>query len=414
MSEYLQNKEQKQEILKGIIKDLHNGKDPEAVKEDFKNLIKDVDATEIAGMEEELIKEGMPRDEIKKLCDVHALIFKESLERKEEAQMIPGHPAHTLLHENKEANSIIEQTDNIFSEIKNQTDKQVIEKSLNLLKEKVQALKDIEKHYSKKENLFFPYLEKHGITGPPSVMWAVQDDIRAAFKEFSHALTAINAESYAAKSEEINAKYSQLKKMITEMMFKEEKILIPMLLENLSNREWGEIKKQDNAFEFGVIFSKPTEDVWQPEIDDETSTPQTDEYKEQLKLDTGYLTSNQINSILTNLPIDITFVDKDDTVKYFSQGKERIFIRTPAIIGRKVQNCHPPDSVHVVEKILSDFKAGRQNKAEFWLELNGAFVYITYFAIRDESGQYLGTMEVTQNVTNIRKLQGERRLLQYS
>jgi DUF438 domain-containing protein len=106
-------------------------------------------------------------------------------------------------------------------------------------------------------------------------------------------------------------------------------------------------------------------------------------------------------------------VDKDDVVKYFSPGKDRIFTRTKTIIGRKVQYCHPPASVHVIEKILDDFKEGKQDHADFWIQMGGIFVYIRYFAVRDKEGNYMGTLEVTQNIADIKKLEGERRLLEY-
>jgi DUF438 domain-containing protein len=132
---------------------------------------------------------------------------------------------------------------------------------------------------------------------------------------------------------------------------------------------------------------------------------------ELLHLDTGALTVQELNLMLKHLPIDLTYVDKDDTVRYFSQTAERIFPRSPAIIGLKVQKCHPPASVHRVQQILDDFRAGRRDVAEFWIQMKGKFIHIRYFAIRDEKGEYQGTLEVTQDVSHIRMLEGERRLL---
>ncbi|MHB8918176.1 MAG: PAS domain-containing protein [Desulfocucumaceae bacterium] len=179
----------------------------------------------------------------------------------------------------------------------------------------------------------------------------------------------------------------------------------------LTEGEWAEIREQSD--EFGVIFASPEQDIWQPaRVAKEPAV--SDREKNLLELDTGRLTPGQVNSILTNVPIDITFVDENDRVAYFSQGKERIFTRTKSIIGRRVQNCHPPESVHMVEKIINDFKSGRHSTAQFWLELNGRFIHIRYVAIRDGEGKYTGTMEVSQDLTELRALKGERRLLQYS
>jgi PAS domain S-box-containing protein len=193
------------------------------------------------------------------------------------------------------------------------------------------------------------------------------------------------------------------------MFFKEEEILSSMLADTLGAEEWADIQEQ--SADFGDIFSvRPVA----PAKTGRAAGPPTTSPGDSLALDTGQLTPGQINAILTNLPLDITFVDSNDQVKYFSQGKERIFTRTKSIIGRKVQNCHPPESVHMVEKIVNDFKTGRHSGANFWLELNGRFIHIQYTALRDESGQYLGTMEVSQDITPLRNLEGERRLLQYS
>ncbi len=132
---------------------------------------------------------------------------------------------------------------------------------------------------------------------------------------------------------------------------------------------------------------------------------------DDLKLDTGALSLEQINLVFKNLPVDLTFVDENDEVRYFSAGKKRIFRRSAGIIGRKVQNCHPQKSVHIVNHIVDEFKAGTRDVAEFWVQLKGIFVYIRYFALRDEGGKYRGTLEVTQDITEIKKLEGERRLL---
>jgi DUF438 domain-containing protein len=131
----------------------------------------------------------------------------------------------------------------------------------------------------------------------------------------------------------------------------------------------------------------------------------------RLELDTGALTAQEVNWLLRHLPVDVTYVDQEDTVRFFSQTRERIFPRSPAIIGRKVQKCHPPASVHRVQRILDDFRAGRCDQAEFWIQLDGKYIHIRYFAIRDQGGAYQGTLEVTQDITHIRTLEGERRLL---
>jgi len=133
--------------------------------------------------------------------------------------------------------------------------------------------------------------------------------------------------------------------------------------------------------------------------------------KGKIVFDTGSFSKEELETLLNTLPVDITFVDKEDTVRYFSKTKERIFPRTKAVIGRKVQQCHPPKSIHVVNKILDDFRNGQKDVAEFWIHVNERLIYIRYFVVRDKNGEYLGCLEVTQDITDIKKIEGEKRLL---
>ncbi|MEM2994539.1 MAG: PAS domain-containing protein [Candidatus Bathyarchaeia archaeon] len=132
-----------------------------------------------------------------------------------------------------------------------------------------------------------------------------------------------------------------------------------------------------------------------------------------LQFETGGLSKEELEAVLNTIPVDITFVDKDDAVKYFNKAEKRIFVRTKAVIGRKVQLCHPQKSIHIVNKILEAFKTGKRDVAEFWIQKDNRLIHIRYFAVRDKSGKYLGTMEVTQDVTDIKKLEGEKRLLDW-
>jgi DUF438 domain-containing protein len=135
---------------------------------------------------------------------------------------------------------------------------------------------------------------------------------------------------------------------------------------------------------------------------------------DRLRLDTGLMTLSQVNLVLKHLPVDLTFVDKNDEAQYFSTGKERIFPRSPGIIGRNVQKCHPAKSLDTVNRIVNEFKAGTKDKAEFWIQLRGRLIFIRYFAVRDNEGVYQGTLEVTQDITDIQAIKGERRLLDWS
>lgn len=380
-----QSPENRQEILKGIIRDLHEGVDMAILKKRFLELIRDVSPYEIAQMEQKLIAEGMPEQEVKRLCSVHVEVFKESLEKKTLPGLPAGHPVHTLMLENRFAEGIMD-------EIECLTDYAALPGFL-------ERLAKVDTHYLRKENQLFPILEAKGISGPSKVMWALHDDIRAMGKD-----VAAKAASGNAREIEVKAYLH----MVRDMIYKEEHILYPMALETLSDEDWLRVKKGEEEIGYAWV-EKVVE--WRPSA---LAGPAVSEEKiGSLNLDTGQITAEQVNLILTHLPVDISFVNEQDEVLYYSQTKERIFPRSPGIIGRTVQNCHPPKSVDMVEKILDAFKKGEKDDAEFWIQMRGRFLHIRYFAVRDGKGRYRGTLEVSQDVTGIRALEGERRLLNW-
>lgn len=406
MSEIINNREYRQKVLKELIMELHAGKSVEEVKSRFEELIKGVSASEISEMEQALIMEGMPVEEIQRLCDVHAAVFKGSIEDIHKVQKpdeTPGHPVHTFKLENRELEKLInERLKPHLEEFRNSDSSE----NIYILLEDINLLLDIDKHYSRKENLLFPYMEKYGITAPPKVMWGVDDEIRAAIKEVKGML-----QNYKGDKEQVFTKADETLGKVLEMIFKEESILFPMVMETLSEDEWLTIESESD--EIGYCLTGP-QGKWKPErtnIEEKQKKEGQTAAEGYLRFETGLLTAKEISLMFNNLPVDITFVDKDGAVKYFSQGKERIFPRTKAIIGRQVQNCHPPASVHIVENLVEDFKAGKKDSEDFWIRMGGKYVYIRYFAIRDENGEYVGTMEVTQDIKPIQDLSGEKRLV---
>ena len=382
---------ERQDILKGIIQDLHRGVGLDILKQRFRELIKEVDPSEIAKMEQSLIDEGMPETEVKRLCDVHVAVFQESLDKHEIPRVPAGHPIHTLLEENRAAEAIMDEIEHLLTTIESSSDEDIYAGYVERLQSLVGKLADINLHYLKKENQLFPLMEARGMSGPPQVMWAIHDDIRAMIKD------SIQRYAETAVSEAV-AVTRQLVAAIRDMIYKEDHVLFPMTLDIFTDSDWNKVK--DGEAEVG----------WEPETV-ETAEPKVP--TGLIPLDTGILSSEAINLMLTHLPVDLTFVNENDEVAYYSQGKERIFARSPGIIGRKVQKCHPPKSVHIVDEILAKMKSGERDSAEFWLQMGGKFIYIRYFAVRDEQGKYKGCLEVSQDVTDIRKLEGQRRLLEW-
>lgn len=380
----------KMETLKGIIRDLHRGVDVGVLKARFRELVKDVSASEIAEMEQQLIAEGMPESEVKRLCEVHVEVFKESLARKAAPGLPAGHPVHTFMQENRAAEEIMKGIEAAGDSAEG------LERAAPL----VRRLSEIELHYLRKENQLFPALEAKGIAGPSKVMWALHDDVRTMMKEVKAGLDDGTVKPMAVKA---------LLHMIKDMIYKEENILFPMALETLDERDWARVKEGEK--EVGYAWIEPSEE-WKPSA---VSFQQAllAEKVGSLNLDTGQLTAEQVNLMLTHLPVDISFVNERDEVVYYSATPERIFPRSPGVIGRTVQNCHPPKSIGTVNRILEAFKSGKRDSAEFWIEMRGRFLHIRYFAVRDDAGNYRGTIEVSQDVTGIRGLQGEKRLLDW-
>lgn len=406
MSELINNREHRQEVLKEIIKELHNGKAVEDVKSQFAELIKGVSTAEISEMEGALIAEGMPAEEIQRLCDVHAAVFKGSIEeihRPQKPEETPGHPIHTFIKENKAVGDLIESIQADIDVYRTDASKKNSKKIFNGF----EMLLEIDKHYLRKENLLFPYMEKYGITAPPKVMWGVDDEIRNELKEVIKILKLSSNEG----KEQIIKKAEAVLTRVNDMIYKEESILFPLVLDTLSEDEWAKI--QIESKEFGYTLIKP-KDKWKPvkvdvegKILDQGEEPSNNGY---IEFDAGFMSPEEVNAVLNTVPFDITFVDKDGAVKYFTMGKDRIFARPKTVIGRQVSNCHPPASVHVVEKIVKDFMSGKKDHEDFWIRMGPRYALIRYYAIRNDKGEYLGTLEVTQDIAPIQDITGEKRL----
>lgn len=406
MSEFINNVSRRKEMLKNILRGLHEGRPFEAVRAEFEALVKIADASEIAEVEQMLIEEGLPAAEIQKLCDVHVAVVRESLDRQPTQDTIPGHPVFTFRSENQVAATLLNRLDAALTI----PGGDAWQAALAL----TEQLTIFDRHYLRKENLLFPFLEKYKFTGPSQVMWGIHDEVRANWKKLIAMLQAGPGADETASLKNVREVFGAIRTAMQDMFYKEEKILFPASLEHLTESDWVEIYRQEP--ELGYFVVRPGSD-WKPKAPAPASSPAPAASPEmplsaaEIPLSTGLLTAEQINLMLTHLPVDVTFVDENDRVRFFSQTKERIFERQPAIIGRKVQNCHPPQSVDKVQKILEDFRAGKRDVAEFWIEMMGKFIHIRYFALRDAQGNYRGTIEVSQDVAAIRALQGERRLL---
>ena len=410
MSEIINNRQQRIDIMKRLIRQLHEGVAEEKVKKQLETILQEADYSDVFLMEMQLIQEGIPQESIQQLCDTHTRVLKKHLDLQETPDTTPGHPVHTFIQENKE----LTKTTNTIRDLINKIEKLAANEDATDLMHDIQshlnALMDVDKHYRRKENLLFPYFEKKDMPGPPAVMWGKHDETREMMKltiEGMQQVETINASE--AKAFNLLA-ISPVLEAIDDMIYKEEKILFPTAMDLLTEQDWYEIYIASD--EIGYCLYVP-EFEWQPTGGIHKEIKKVSAQANRIQMPSGNFTLEELISAFTTMPFDITFVDKDDTVRYFSPGKDRIFDRSRAILGRKVQYCHPPKSVHIVNQIVADFKAGKQDQARFWIQIGPRLIYIVYYALRNDHDNYLGTLEVTQDLTEIRQLEGERRLLTY-
>ena len=393
--------EKRQQKLKELILRLHEGEGEESVKADFRKYFKDVSALEISVMERRLIAdEGIHADDIMKLCNVHAAIFLENIQLADETPHDfekPGHPVHVLKQENIALEGAVDRIERLLEFYVTDPAEDV----LAGLKLQAQILWEIDKHYARKENSWFPIMEANDITAPPKVMWGVDDMIRDLIKEF---MTMLEQN----KLDQMLDHYAETKYEILEMIVKEEDILIPMVTEVFTEDDW--MKIADEMDEIGYCIVKP-EEKWVPERTDFEAKDATDESMNlagNLKLGHGALTLEEADLILDQLPLELTFVDKHNKVKYFNRG-EKILPRTPNAIGRDVFMCHPPRVHDTVKQLLEELRDGTRDTASAWFEARDTFVMITYDAIRDKNGEYLGCLEYVQDISGIKQIDTEKK-----
>jgi uncharacterized protein len=408
MSEHIDNSRIRKAKLKELILKLHEGESEEQVRQDLLISLSNIPYGEVVEVEQELISEGLPEEEVLKLCDAHSAVLEGRVDLSAAKTIPEGHPVDVMLEENKALKRV---AGNVLAQLNalEYVREEHLEETILQLKAGFNQLVDVDKHYQRKEYLLFPYLEKIGITGPPKVMWGKHDEIRELLKGSIEILHTpdLSKDDLIASSELVLIPAA---KGVVEMTVKEEEILFPMAMDSLSDGDWYQIRKQSVEIGF-CLYDPPTE--WTPEGMETENINEAQKEGGNIQLPSGGFTAEELLAILNTVPVDMTFVDRNDKVKYFTQGAERIFQRNRAILNRDVRHCHPPASAHIVDKILEDFKSGKQDRAPFWINMKGKFIHIEYFALRNEKGEYLGTLEVSQDLTDYRALEGEQRILSY-
>lgn len=387
MSELIDNQSKRQAKLQDLIRRVHNQEGSlEALTEEFKQEFGYITGAELAEMEYNLVAEGgVTIEEIQSLCDVHASVFKGTIQQLH-SDMLTVNP----IEEFEENNKYIQEKVDAAYAVREQADLS-FETLQDFILDFETHFDSIKDHYANKENILFPFLEKRGIETIPQVMWGVDNQIRDAID------ATMQAANEATSLEDLVEPFDVAIHMINEMIVKENMILFPMLIEELHNDEMREIA---SSLQHGV------DTKYEPSQQDQPIS------EGDIPMSLGRLSPQEIDAIFNTVPFDMTFVDADDRVKFVTQGSERLFDRPPSVINRPVHLCHPPQSVDVVLDIVNDLRTGVKDSEEFWIQYREKFVYIRYFAVRDRQGKFLGTLEVSQDITDIQRLIGEKRLVE--
>lgn len=379
-------KEQRIKKLTEYLQRLGAGEELEEVRKDFIKEFSDVQASEIMEAEQELMKQGTPLEEVQRLCDVHAALFhgvtpeeemkkRQSFEQKEygnksqqaqELEQVEGHPLYTLTKENQALLKLLQQFAGSEDE--------------NLLS----IIGQFAVHYAKKGDLLYPHLKvKYGIAGPSDVMWTVDDEIRDEY-------SALMRESQGG--DEWNKRLRAVLKRIEEMVHKEQNILFPICAVNFTKEEWMGIYR--DAKDYIVCFG--VEDIhWQEAEDQEIVRENSG--KDEIVLPGGHMTLEQLTALLNTVPLEITFIDVDNINRFFNEGP-KVFKRPGMALDREVFSCHPPKIEPMVRAIIDDFRYGRKDRVPVWMEKGGRTMLVTYMAVRDKNGKYVGTAEFVQDM----------------
>ncbi|MDA3813554.1 MAG: PAS domain-containing protein [Candidatus Cloacimonetes bacterium] len=394
MSEFINNRKKRIEMLFEFSQGILKGKDGSKLVEKYKDALEHITPHDMIAMEEKQLKSGISPQQIKEKIEKVMNVIYDHLKKYEWEKPQEGHALYYLMQENRELEKVLS---NIKESLKDRDYAKVTNQ--------VEELFFMEHHYVRKENILFPFLEKTWENCRPlSVMWSIHDDIRMKLKALK--VTLAENEDF---SPEIFKLFGEVFFLMYGMIFKEELVIYPVAMETLTTIDWRKIHAQ--SFEIG--FSYITTPQKGNEIISDSKNNLVDLAEIFFQTETGSLSQQQLELVLNTVPLDLTFIDENDEVRYFSNPKDRFFPRSPAIIGRKVHKCHPPESVHIVEKILNAFKTGTKDEASFHIQMKGKFIFIRYFAVRDENDKYIGTLEISQDITEIKKIEGEMRLLDW-
>ena len=379
----MEQPERRIEQLKAYLRRLGEGEDLESVRKDFVSTFSDVDAHEIMDAEQQLMAEGTPLEEVQRLCDVHSALFHgtagcESHSSAHEGGIkftalilagIKGHPLHTFTKENEAIQIVI--------------DKWKADKNFDTFR----RLREVGIHYDKKGDLIYTLLKvKYDITGPHSVMWTVDDEIRHEVSLLVKEHDEMPDDAWLIRADAVIAR-------IEEMIYKETNILFPICAEHFTDEEWRSIYYDSKAY---AVCLGVENKAWEGSAENSTHSEKSDKSGEII-FPSGHLTLPQLTALLNTIPMEISFIDADNINRYFNEGF-KVFKRPGMALDRDVFSCHPPKIEPMVRSIIDSFRSGKADRVQEWVEKDGHLMLVQYMAVRDQQGNYLGTVELDQNM----------------
>ena len=470
------SRDQRIQVLKDILLRLHHGASPDSVEADFQAHFSDVSPIEVSLMEHELMNgdHGVGFEDVMKLCTVHAKVMAAGVQGKEvpDSQQ-EGHPVWLFKQENLALQAGLHRIQRLLDALESaKSQGQELDPGLlRGLTRQYQLLDQFQRHYRRKEELFFPIMESYGHDAPPKVMWGVDDQIRDLFGLAKEALKGLVDQAEGASVAQVLATYQAFVQEFKDMIFKEEAILIPLLLSLFSEDDWLAIAKDSPEFGYTIIqpdkewtpsrvkfglqgengelapgqagreaqnegpaeasAESPTKSVARSVSDSAsnsatspTAKPSTNSAADSttspapnpeadLPFGGGYLSLKEANLILNHLPFEITFIDKNDLFKYFNTSmaiENKLFPRVPSAIGRHVKMCHPPRSLDMVMTLIDDLKHKRRASESMWFHRSdGRFAYVTYIGVFDDQDQYMGVLEYVHDIAPLLDLGPDKR-----
>lgn len=395
MSEFTKHNEKRVDFLVSLFHSISEKKNAVETIKQNQHLIDQVIPSDIIFAVDRLVKSDIPFEELKTGINKLVNVLYSAIQNHPYSEPPPDSYFDCCIKNNKELDKRLKSIRPLLKQWNKTPQNLKIRKQLADI---ISGILEFEKYYQIKENVLFPFIESHMEEFRClQVMWSFHDDIRRNLKDLNKCLIAEQIEM-----KRVNRLFGDIFFNMYAIIFREERILFPYLEEIIEADDLQSLFR--DSFEIGFPYYTP-----ERKADEEQSSDQTD--LRNINLQSGNLTAEQIVLLFNHLPVDITFVDENNKVKFFSTPKKRIFPRSNSVIGRDVHNCHPPESVHVVEDIIEAFKSGKKDKASFWLRMKGELVLIRYFALYDHEGKYKGVIEVSQEVSEIRGLEGEKRLL---